>query len=116
MVIFADFKGQMQRKSKILQEYCDAKGLMVNVSKTKILIFHHKHVSQLSNRKFIYNNLEVEIVRQFTNLGVTFCTCGKFHEQAQQAIQKASAASVAIISIILRSRTFCWSSMMKLKE
>jgi len=116
MVILADCPTQLQRKLDLLKEYCDEWGLTVNVQKTKILIFHHEHKAILSNIRFVYGEKPVEVVKTFTYLGVTFCTCGKFHEHVKAVKAKCAAATKTIISIIAKSRTTCWQSMMRLKD
>jgi len=116
MIILADSPTQLQRKLEVLHTYCEKLGLTVNVQKTKILVFHHQHKAILSNTKFIYGQQVVEVVKTFTYLGVTFCTCGKFHEHASAVKVKCAAATKALISIISRSRTHCWKAMMRLKD
>lgn len=116
MVILADSPTQLQKKLDALHEYCSINGLTVNVSKTKILIFHHQHKSTLSGTTFLYGKNEVEVVMAFTYLGVTFCTCGGFHAHVNAVKVKCAAATKTLLQVIDRSRTSCWSSMMRLKE
>ncbi len=116
LVILADCPTQLQEKLDILHKYCEELGLTVNVQKTKILIFHHKHRTILSSSSFRYGDKSVEVVSTFTYLGVTFCTCGNFHEHVKVVKAKCAAASKTLINIISRSRTNCWQSMMRLKD
>ncbi len=116
MVILADSPTQLQRKLEILRIYCERLGLTVNVQKTKILIFHYQHKTNLSSTSFVYGEQSVEVVRTFTYLGVTFCTCGKFHEHVKAIKPKCAVATKTLINIISRSRTNCWPSMMRLKD
>ncbi len=58
----------------------------------------------------------MEVVKSFTYLGVTFCTCGKFHEHVKAVRVKCAAATKTLINIISRSKTNCWQSMMRLKD
>ncbi len=116
MVILADSPTQLQGKLEVLHKYCEDLGLTVNVQKTKILIFHHQHKAILSSSCFRYGEQPVEVVKTFTYLGVTFCTCGKFHEQAKVVKAKCAAATKTLINIISKSRTTCWQSMMRLKD
>ncbi len=74
------------------------------------------HRATLSSSSFRYGEKLVEVVKSFTYLGVTFCTCGKFHEHVKMVKAKCAAATRTLISIISRSRTNCWQSMMRLKD
>ena len=53
--------------------------LVVNVNKTKVMVFR-KRDRLRSELNFYYNNNEVEIVSQFTYFGIVFttwvCVCG----------------------------------------
>jgi len=84
MIILTDSPGQLQQKLEILHNYCEKLGLTVNVQKTKILIFHHQHKAILSHTTFLYGRQSVEVVKSFTYLGVTFCTCQAFFVSESQ--------------------------------
>ncbi|CAL8070297.1 unnamed protein product [Orchesella dallaii] len=116
LVILADCATQLQQKLNHLASYCTEKGLTVNVTKTKVLIFNHCHKNTPYNCQFKFDNNTVEIVEEFTYLGVTFCSCGKFHKHMAEVKLKCSSVIGSIISVILRSRTQSWTTAMKLLE
>ncbi|CAL8129224.1 unnamed protein product [Orchesella dallaii] len=114
LVIVADCSSHLQIKLERLSKYCEDKGLTVNVTKTKILVFEHHHNQNKNSEVFLYRSEPIEIVKEFTYLGVTFCTCGKFHKHLDNIKQKCANVTGSIVSVILRSRTQSWSAVTKL--
>ena len=62
----------------VLYEYTKNWKLSVNVSKTKIVVFRNGGKTK-DHEKWCYNDSEVEIVNQFTYLGVILNYNGKFY-------------------------------------
>ncbi|CAL8136950.1 unnamed protein product [Orchesella dallaii] len=114
LVILADCPTHLQTKLDALSQYCQEKGLAVNVAKTKILVFNHCHSQQTSGLSFTYQSEPVEVVQEFTYLGITFCTCGKFHKHLNNIKAKCASVTGTIVSVILRSRTHDWGTVEKL--
>ena len=114
LVILAENAVHLQAKLNALYTFCKEHGLTVNVGKTKILIFNHCHPSRDYNGNFMYNGQKVQVVREFTYLGVTFCECGRFHKHFDAMRPKVAAAGAAIISIILKSKTHSWEAIKKM--
>ena len=85
----------MQLQLDKFYEYCQNWKLTVNVNKTKILIFSRGR--QPANLKFHYNNLEVEIVNEFTYLGVIFSRFGTFNATKKYLINKATKAMYDVL-------------------
>ncbi|CAL8110658.1 unnamed protein product [Orchesella dallaii] len=115
LIILADCPSHLQDKLNELAIYCRKKELTVNVAKTKILIFSHHHNSR-HKTEFTFNNRPIEIVEEFKYLGVTFCSCGKFHKHLAEIKMKCSSVMSSIISIILRSRSQSWHTVEKLLD
>ena len=79
IVIFAESKDELQKSLDALLEYCNHWKLVVNTRKTKIMIF--KKSGRLPNNTvFNFDNVEIEIVKNFTYLGIVFSTGGSFSE------------------------------------
>ena len=94
IVIFANSADELQYNLDILGEYCKQWKLKVNINKTKVLIFR-KGGRVPRNLEFLYDDAAIEIVNQFTYLGIVFTTGGSFMQatktlagQAQKAIYK----------------------------
>ena len=80
-------KEDLQKQLDSLYDYCVQWKLKVNVQKSKIVIFSRGRI--LQNVHFYYNGTELEIVNDFSYLGVIFSRTGNF--------SKAKAAMYDII-------------------
>ena len=70
----------LQNGLNILQGYCEKWKLSVNVTKTKVMVF--KKAGRLKRGlRFTYNNLELEIVNEFSYLSVIFSSGGFFSNE-----------------------------------
>ena len=94
IVIFSESEAGLQQGLDILENYCGRWKLCVNVNKTKVMIFR-KGGANKRNLSFTYSGIVIEIVKQFTYLGIVFNTGGSFSEthdalsgQALKAIYK----------------------------
>ena len=77
IIIFASSAVELQNNINILSEYCERYKLVVNTTKTKIMVFRRGgFLSQ--NLKFYYNETEIAIVNTFSYLGIVFSTGGSF--------------------------------------
>ena len=96
IVVFANTSDELQRGLDLLHvaDYCKRWKLTINVSKTKVLVFRKSGVVP-RNILFNYDEIYLEIVKSFKNIGVVFIAGGSFSEvqstfagQAQKAIFK----------------------------
>ena len=55
----------------MLSEYCSRNKLIVNTSKTKIMVFRRGGILP-RDMKFYYNNIELSIMSTFSYLGIVF--------------------------------------------
>ena len=92
IVIFSESAYDLQKGLDILNKYCQRWKLSVNPNKSKIMIFR-KGGRLPQNLEFRYGDINLEIVRKFTYLGIVFTSGGSFAEaqatlsgQAQKAI------------------------------
>ncbi len=90
MVSMAPTPGHLQRKINILAEYFDKLDLKVNLNKTKIMIF--RKVGRVGKVTFKYKGQPIEIVNEYTYLGVLFLSNGVFVKAAKHMKQKGKAA------------------------
>jgi hypothetical protein len=78
-----------------LASYVSRWGLNVNLQKSKIIVFRKGgHLSKLD--KFYYNNTEVEIVKNYTYLGILFQYTGNFNNHFKS---RAISARTGIFAI-----------------
>ena len=80
-----------------LEWYCDRWNLKLNETKYKILIFKHGGGRRAKNEKWVYKDNEIEIVKKYTYLGVTFFTSNLSWQTHLN--DKLTAAKFALINI-----------------
>ena len=91
----------LQRQIHILHNYCQDSGISVNTDKTKIMVF--KKGGQLSNHEhWTYNVSEINIVNNFTYVGVTFTSKLSYNTMASQQAVKAKRAFVSIMNSLYK--------------
>ncbi|KAI5717529.1 hypothetical protein M8J77_007453 [Diaphorina citri] len=91
LIIFGSSKTDLQQKLNILQDYCQQNRMMVNVEKSKVVIFR-RGGRLAATDNFTYNGQNMEISNQFNYLGVMFSSHGVFHKAAEQALCKGRVA------------------------
>ena len=90
-VLFSETREGLQNELNNLESYCKKWNLTVNVDKTKIVVF--KKGGALGHRDhWFYGGQEVEIVNQFTYLGVVFSSGGSFMQNSKTLAGKALRA------------------------
>lgn len=89
-VLMAESKEDLQKQLDALYDYCEIWKLKVNIDKSKIVVFTKGRLP--NSLSFKYNNVELEIVKTFNYLGVTFGRTGSFLQAKQANIKKATVA------------------------
>ncbi|XP_039278830.1 uncharacterized protein LOC120350282 [Nilaparvata lugens] len=113
-VLLSNTRVDAQKKLNVLQEYCHLNKLVVNVSKTKVLIFKKSH-GRARRETLYYENNPLETVSTIRYLGVVFSNSGLFHQAAKDMKRKAASASGCVQRIVVDSRcSASWSSRAKL--
>ena len=76
IVLIAESPEGLQNMRNALNNYCTEWNLTVNVQKTKIMIFRNGGNIR-GNENWTYQGEEIEIVQQFSYLGMNFNYNGK---------------------------------------
>ena len=76
-VIMSESKEDMQNQLNVFNDFCKKWKLKVNAEKSKVLVFSNGRL--LANLKFTYNNRDLEIVPNFSYLGIAFSKSGSFN-------------------------------------
>ena len=97
LAIFAESEELLQTKLDMLQIFCKEKKLCVNISKSKIVVFH----ANKSQTSLMYNNCVLEEVDCFNYLGLTWHRKRNMH-YAQQIIVKQATRAKAVLDAHLR--------------
>ena len=99
-VIFAETPEELQIALDTMLLYCNTWQLQVNTSKTKVVIFSK---GKIRRRKpvFYYNGDTIEIVDDFSYLGIKFNYNGKFGKTKKHLVDQARKA---MFSLIMKAR------------
>ena len=101
-ILLAESANALQDALNALQEYCDVNKIVVNTDqskeKTKIIIFSRGKVRNIPN--FTYGNDPIDVVFEYTYLGIRF----KFNGEFDVAISKRiELARIAMFSLVQKS-------------
>ena len=89
-MVLAESAHELQQALNAVYEYCDTWHLSVNTDKTKVVIFSKGKVRNIP--QFFFGNNNVDVVDDYTYLGVVFNYNGKFHKAiAKQVLQGKKA-------------------------
>ena len=91
MVLTGNSREDLQHSLNRLHEYCERWGLEVNIGKTKIVVFRKRGKIKATD-KWYFNNSEIEVVDNFSYLGVILNYTGSFHLNNQWLVGKALKA------------------------
>lgn len=111
LVLLADTPSEMNLKLKILKEYCDNKGLTVNLGKTKVVIFKKGNKKLKTAPKFMYGEETIEIVNSYEYLGIPFANTCTFMKAAEKITGTAKLASGSVNKIIDTTKSDCWKTI-----
>lgn len=94
-VIFGDSPEELQKSLNAFEQYCDEWKLTINTNKTKVIIFSHSKAK--SNLHFYLNDTELEIVNDFTYLGVKFSKSGSFKSAKEHIAEQGNKALFSLL-------------------
>lgn len=88
----------LRKLLRALTEYCEAEHLIINYTKSKIMVFSKRKL----RHKWKINNQPIEQVTSFRYLGIIFDEKGSWCHQIKNSIANAQRSSRAIISFFYR--------------
>ncbi|XP_071139805.1 uncharacterized protein [Mytilus edulis] len=100
-VILAESESELQAALNAMYLYCKCWKLEVNVAKTKIVIFRKRTFELNNNLAFTYDGQNIDIVDDFTYLGIIFASNGSFCKNKERLVCQARKA---MFSIMKKSR------------
>ena len=75
LILFAESKEGLDHLLKTLEEYCQENHLMINIKKSKCMIFNK--TGRLMSRPFYLNGVKLEMVRSYKYLGFVITPSGE---------------------------------------
>ena len=94
-VIMSESKEDMQNQLNVFNDFCKKWKLKVNAEKSKVLVFSNGRLT--ANLKFTYNNRDLEIVPNFSYLGITFSKSGSFNAAKKDLVNKSTKAMYEVL-------------------
>ena len=94
-IIFAENAKDLQKGLSCVKDYCDKWKLKLNAAKCKIVIFSRGLVRNYP--EFYIGTDIIEVVREFTYLGITLNYNNRFNVAQKDLFQRASRAMFALI-------------------
>ena len=76
LILLALEQESLQRMLELLHTYCQEWGLSVNISKTAIMVFNRAGRVLKESTNFVYGEMTLPSVREYTYLGITFTLTG----------------------------------------
>lgn len=103
MVMVAPSQEEFQGKIDALERYFKSLDLIVNMAKTKAIIFR-KGGRPSKKWIFTYDKKSIEIVNEYTYLGVPFSSTGLFSKAAKHFKQKGMAAAGSVWKVLMTGK------------
>ena len=88
LIILSESATGLQMALDKLAEYCRKWGLSVNVKKTKVIVFNQSGKA-IKTLHFYWNDLELEVAKDYCYLGVIFDASGSFSPACRLLSEKA---------------------------
>jgi len=101
MVLLGQGQRDVQEMLDLLHEFCEDRGLEVNVAKTEVVVFHKEHVAVPRHWQWHYNGTPIPRKSEFRYLGVIF------HE--------SKGISCAIKPLAAAARRAMWAMLSRFK-
>ena len=90
LCLIANDSDDLQRALNNLERYCDKNSLVVNIAKSKLVIFHK---GRLPKSEIFYKQPQLERVNEFTYLGITLSSQMSFSSHLKSLVMKANEAT-----------------------
>ena len=94
-IVLAETADQLQLALNAVYDYCKEWDLTVNTSKTKIVIFSKKKFNDYP--AFLFGHDIVEVVEDYTYLGVIFNYNGSFYKAINKQVEQGKRAFYALL-------------------
>ena len=95
MLLLSTSQSWLQKSLSLLEVYCDKWQLVVNTNKTKIMVFNKK-----CKPSFIYHGVDLDVVDEYTYLGLVIHKSGNFTKAIKELATKAQRAYYCMKSML----------------
>ena len=112
LVLLGHNRIELQRMLNFLHDYCRVNKLTVNCTKTKVVVFRAGGRLR-RNDVFSFDGKRLEIVNQYTYLGIPFSSKAVFRAAADSAVQKAGCAGASLRGVLARAKCSSWEATLR---
>ena len=91
IAVFNDTVGRMKKPLDSLSQFCTNYGLVVNMAKTKIIVFRNGGTLR-RNERFYYDENQLEIITYYKYLGIVFSSSLQWSMAMRTIAQQANRA------------------------
>jgi len=109
IVVLADSAINLQKKINLLKNYFETNLLLINLKKSKIMVFKKKGGTLKHYEKWFWGNKKLDVVNEYRYLGVIFSSSGVFIKNAKSSLKKSNMAMNRLWSL------FCNSGMSSMR-
>lgn len=95
-VLLAESADDLQKALHLLEDYCNANNLVVNSSKTKVMIFSRGCIRNLP--RFTFNDKKLDVVKSYKYLGIIFNYNGSFKIAQKELADNAVRAMFSVLA------------------
>ena len=99
VLLFGNSPEDLQHSLNILTSYCATWNLTVNLSKTKVMVFHARNLSHLT---FCYLCSPIEIKSEYKYLSIVFTSNGLF---SKASLSLAGQANKTLFSLLKKAQS-----------
>ena len=100
LVLLALNKEALQKQLNVLYDYSVEWGLSVNMKKTAVMVFNKTGKILNCSRGLTFNNTEIDTVRSYCYLGVTFTLSRSFKHATNELRHKAKREYFALRKVV----------------
>ncbi|CAL8135175.1 unnamed protein product [Orchesella dallaii] len=113
IIILATNAIDLQEKVSLMQEYFSEQCLIINLEKTKLVIFHTRKRRKRVVPNIMYGQSIIEIADKYTYLGVTFYSNMDYHKTCTEFLHKSDIALKNLLELFRRSKMHTLDSRLK---
>jgi hypothetical protein len=95
-IVLAETEEDLQNSLVAVYNYCETNSLKVNTDKTKIVIFSRGKIRK--HRNFFFGALPIDVVDEYTYLGMVCNYDGTFNKAIQKQIKQANKAMYSLLT------------------
>lgn len=116
IIFLAETPESLQFMINRLAEYCKKWNLIINLEKSKVVVFKSKRGRLSKSEKWFYNRQQIEVVNEYRYLGIIFNTTCNMTTHLQNKYNMAVKALNTTWNEFMKNKNICHSTKYKIFE